>query len=119
MDEKEVHGKLPKRYILNSAVITTPGVYSYHLIDAEKCQKWLASGNFDSTIGYQETCDALESISGVHIPMNRKQIRMEAADEALVFRLTGFRLGDPTMKRKLTMEFVLSHCEMGILKKEE
>lgn len=119
MENNEINGKSPKRYVLNSAVITTPGMYSYHLIDQEKAQKWLADGNFESTIGYQETCDALEIISGVKVPMNRKQIRMQPADEALVFRLTGFRLGDPTMKGKLTKEFVLKNCELGILRKEE
>lgn len=112
-------GKSPSRYILNSAVITTPGLYNYILIDAEKAQKWLADGNFDSTIGYQETCDALEKLSGVKVPCNRKQIRMQAGDEALVFRLI-MRMSDPTLKGKIDdLDFILKNCEIGLLKKEE
>lgn len=106
------------KYILNSAVITTPGLYSYRLIGVEKAQKWLADGGFESTIGYQETCDALGTVTGMKVPCNRRQIQMKAGDEALVFRLT-CRMQDPRLKGKIkNLEFILQNCEIGLLKKE-
>lgn len=85
----------------------------------EKAQKWLADGNFKCTIGYQETCDALEKISGVKMSCNREQIQMQAGDEALVFRLT-VRMSDPALKGKLgDIDFILSNSEIGLLRKEE
>ena len=106
------------KYILNSAVITTPGSYSYTLIDVKVAQKWLAENNYLSTIGYQETCDALETITGVKVPLNRALTKMQKGDEALIFRLKN-RLNDPNLKGKLTKEFVLKNCEIGILIKLE
>ena len=106
------------RYILNSAVITTPGLYSYRPISVEKAQKWLADGGFESTIGYQETCDALEKITSIRVSCNRRMVKMKTGDEALVFRLT-CRMQDPSLKGKIkNPEFILQNCEIGLLKKE-
>lgn len=105
------------RYILNSAVITTPGNYEYRLIDTCEAILWLSDGRFTSTIGYQETADALTSIAGIHIPVNRKMIKMETDDEALVFRLT-VRLTDPAVKGKINdRSWIMENSEIGILKK--
>ena len=104
------------RYILNSAVITTPGVYEYKLITPEEAKKWLEEGDFVSTIGYQETADALEVLTGVRVCVCRTLIEMKEGDEALVFRLT-VRLSDPQLKGKLTKEFVIKNSEIGILRK--
>ncbi len=104
------------RYILNSAVITTPGTYEYRLIETGEAISWLSS-EFISTIGYQETADALASIAGRHIPVNRKMIKMEACDEALVFRLT-VRLTDPTVKGRINdRNWIIENSEIGILRK--
>ena len=88
----------------------------------------MAAGKFESTIGYQETCDALEIISGVavdamhsikKVACNRKLIRMQAGDEALVFRLT-CRLSDPALKGRISnLDFILKNSEIGIMRKEE
>lgn len=104
------------RYIINSAVITTQGLYDYQLITPDEARKWLSSGDFESTIGYQETADALEALTGVKVACNRRQIRMQAGDEALVFRLT-CRLDNPALKGSMSPEFVLQNSEIGILKK--
>jgi len=106
------------RYILNSAVITTPGRYEYRLIGVEEAKAWLRTGTFKSTIGYAETAAALSAITGVPIACNRRMVKMQAGDEALIFRLT-CRMSDPTLKGKLTPEFVLENCEIGILRKED
>ena len=104
------------RFLLNSAVITTPGHYRYVLINVGKAKEWLNAGSFLSTIGYKETATALSIITGRPIPCNRKLIFMEIGDEALVFRLTS-RMDDPALKGKLTPEFVLNNCEIGLLRK--
>lgn len=103
-------------YILNSAVITTPGVYSYSLVSADVARIWLANKKWKSTIGYEETASALSLLTGTRIPVNRKMIKMKDGEEALVFRLT-IRLSDPSMKGKLTPDFVKTNCEIGILRK--
>ena len=104
------------RYLLNSAVITTPGWYCYRLVDVETAKKWISEGKYESTIGYVETAYALATLVGQKIQLNRKLVKMESGDEALVFRLT-CRLGDPTLKGNLTPEFILQNCELGILRK--
>lgn len=106
------------RFILNSAVITTPGRYTYRLIDHNHAKTWLSGGPFLSTIGYQETTDALSAITGIPISVNRVQIQMKSGDEALVFRLT-VRLADPAVKGRINdVQWLLQHAEIGILVKE-
>jgi len=105
------------KYILNSAVITAPGTYEYKHITTDELKNWLNSNKWDSTIGYPETAEALQKISNVHIPVNRKIITMLPGDEALVFRLVfpqGYR-PDPAQKGNMGIDFILTHCEIGIL----
>lgn len=107
------------KYILNSAVITTPGTYQYWHITIEEAKKWLKEDPILplSTIGYPETAKALSLLAGCIIAVNRLQIFMSSGDEALIFRLT-CRLDNPKLKGNLTVEFVLENCEIGILRKE-
>jgi hypothetical protein len=105
-----------KKYILNSAVITSPGMYEYNFITVEEMKKWLEAGDWVSTIGYEETAKALQELTGIKIPVNRQQIKMKQGDEALIFRLT-CRLDNPQLKGYLTTEFIKNNCEIGILKK--
>lgn len=102
------------RYILNSAVLTAPGTYVYKHITTAEARTWLHEGSFESTVGYPETCEALQRISGIEIPCNRKQITMDMDDEALVFRLTK-RLITPESKGKIGVQEILENCEVGIL----
>lgn len=106
-------------YILNSAVITAPGDFSYRHISVPVAIAWLQDGGWESTMGYQETALALQEITGVPIPVNRKTIKMSEGDEALVFRLVfpaGYR-PDPAQKGALGREFVSQNCEIGILRR--
>jgi hypothetical protein len=109
------------RYILNSAVITKPGRYEYRLLTADKAREWLQRGEFTSTIGYPETALAAEALFGVPITCNRSTVTMSPGDEALVFRLI-FPPGTPRIapgdKGRLTPEFILSNCEIGLLTRE-
>lgn len=106
------------KYILNSAVITAPGLYRYHHVPLESAIAWLRAGRWVSTIGYRETAEALERLTGISIPVNRRQIKMEPGDTALVFRLT-CRLDDPRTKGVVGVDFIREHSEIGILRKEK
>lgn len=110
------------KYILNSCVITSPGLYRYNHISAEKAKNFLADGEAISTIGYEETAVALSSLVGRNIPVNRIMITMQPGDQALVFRMV-FPPGSPRIniedKGKLTPDYVLKNCELGLLEKIE
>ncbi|NOY58945.1 MAG: DUF1874 domain-containing protein [Calditrichaeota bacterium] len=103
-------------YILNSAVITTPGNYIYLHININEARRWLKENPWESTLGYEETAKALEMLVGIKIPVNRKLIKMKPGDEALVFRLTR-RLDDPAIKGSVGIDFIIENCEIGILKR--
>jgi hypothetical protein len=113
------------RYILNSAVITGAGTYTYRLITPEDARTWLADGPYTSTIGYEETQEALRVLTGVNVHINRVGVMMEPGDEAmepgdeaLVIRLApsmGGRRIDPRLKGKLTPDEVLASFELGLL----
>jgi len=105
-----------RRYVLNSAVITSPGVYYYKLVTPEEAKRWLGEGPFLSTIGYEETVRAFKKVFGMDLPVNRKQVRMAPGDEALVFRLKR-RLENRNDKGNLGVEKVLELLEIGILRR--
>jgi hypothetical protein len=103
------------RYLLNSAVVTSPGRYEYWLCDTEAARRWMAAGPVESTIGYQETAEALSVLLGQPVEINRRMVRMEPGDEALVFRLT-VRLADPSVKGRINdPDWIAEHSEIGIL----
>jgi len=106
-----------KKYILNSAVITSPGTYQYELISAEEARQWYGDGDdVISTIGYQETAEALSAILGKPVTVNRRMVKLERGDEALVFRLT-IRLADPSIKGQINdPTWLLEHSEIGVLR---
>jgi hypothetical protein len=107
-------------YLLNSAVITAPGLYKYELLDdIDEAKDWLSKQEWKSTIGYPETAQALSEITGISIPCNRETIKMGMGEEALVFRLIfpqGYR-PDPAKKGNMGKEFILKNCEIGLLRR--
>lgn len=100
------------KYILNSAVITNFGEFTYVPQTPEQASEFIPGA--ESTIGYQATADALSELTGHPVALSRAQIKMQPGDHALVFRLT-CRLDDPAMKGKLSAEFVRQNCEIGLL----
>ncbi|RLJ03679.1 MAG: hypothetical protein DRP08_03285 [Candidatus Aenigmatarchaeota archaeon] len=104
------------KYILNSAVVTTPGYYYYRLVTIEEAREWLADGDWESTIGYPETAEAFETVFGVKPEVNRRQIYMGPGDQALIFRLTK-RLEDIGKKGKVGVREILKYLEIGLLEK--
>ena len=76
------------RYALNTAVITTPGLYRYRLLSRNEARAWWLAAPVDCRIGYLETCMALARVLDVDASaMDRRLIRMSPGDEALVFRI--------------------------------
>jgi hypothetical protein len=107
------------RYVLNSAVLTAFGSFTYEQISHAAAADWLRAGEFVSTVGYPETADAMTDLFGVSIPVNRASIQMAPGDEALVFRLV-FPPGTPRLtpeaKGQLGLDFIREYCEVGLLR---
>jgi len=102
------------RYLLNSAVITSPGLYEYKLISLDEFRRLLPGA--ESYIGYQETVEAIKILTGVEVELNRGTIKMKEGDEALVFRLTS-RVAIPALKGEVGIETLLQNLEIGLLKR--
>lgn len=100
------------RYLLNSAVITSPGLYEYRLLTPDQAAEWIRAGGWASRIGYPATADHIEAISGVRPDISRDATAMQPGDEALVVRLK-YRVADPA--RKGTFEPGPDDWEYGIL----
>jgi hypothetical protein len=116
-------GEKMTKYILNSAVITAPGTYTYQLISVDEAKQWFSS-QVVSTIGYEETALALTELLGLAspLPVNRITIKMEPGDEALVFRLVlppGTPRIDPKDKGAIAQHVKAGHWELGLLKRLE
>lgn len=107
------------RYLLNSAVITAPGLYVYRIITPEEARRWFAlEPEPVSTIGYEQTAVALSELLKANIPVRRQTIVMQENDEALVFRLTfppGSLRIDPQDKGALEAHVLAKNYELGLL----
>ncbi|GIV51583.1 MAG: hypothetical protein KatS3mg038_2104 [Candidatus Kapaibacterium sp.] len=109
------------RYLLNSAVITAPGLYRYSLIDVEQAKRWLDAGDPPlSTIRYEQTAVALGMLVERPIEVCDLTIEMFPRDEALVFRLVlppGTPRIDPHNKGRLQEELRRGNWELGLLER--
>jgi hypothetical protein len=107
------------KYLLNSAVITAPGNYSYRLLTKEQARAWDVDESAISAIGYEQTAAALSLLLGHPVPMNRQIISMAAGDEALVFRVVrpDFQRIDPKDKGRLSRALMEGAFEIGLLKR--
>lgn len=108
------------KYILNSAVLTAQGTFRYTHVSREEAQAWFSAGPVVSTIGYQETAEALSQLLGSSVDVNRVTIQMQPGDSALVFRLAlppGSPRIDPKDKGRLGQEILAGHFELGLLER--
>lgn len=63
------------RYALNSAVLTAFGSYEYEPLNRTAAREWWEAGPVEATIGYEETCIAMERVLGIpRARVNRKTI---------------------------------------------
>jgi len=109
------------KYLLNSAVLTSPGLYFYQITTPEEARGWYGDGaDVISTIGYPETAEALSQLLGRPVQVNRVTIKMQPGDEALVFRLVlppGSPRIDPKDKGTITQHVQAGHWELGLLRR--
>lgn len=102
-----------KRYVLSSAVITTPGTYSYVHIPPTSARRWLEGGEYESALGYDVTAAALHEVTGVHVEVSRHLVRMKPGDEALVFRVKI----NPRENHHYTTRELAERSEIGLLRR--
>jgi len=109
------------KYLLNSAVLTSFGFFFYSAITPEEAREWYGDGvDVVSTIGYEETAQALSQLLGRPVPVNRITIKMQEGDEALVFRLVlppGSPRIDPKDKGQIANHVKAGHWELGLLRR--
>ena len=72
--------------IMNSAVLTAFGTYTYRPLSPEEARGLLAGG-FMSAVGHPEAAKAASEILGAEVPVNRAEIHMEPGERAIVVRL--------------------------------
>lgn len=134
------------RYLLNSVGITLWGNFSYRPATVEEARDFLSTcacgahrldhgvpaggglGDSDpcarfrppiSTIGYQETADALSALVGLPVAVDRRTITMAPGDEALVFRVVlppGAPRIAPGDKGRISQIIHDGQWELGILR---
>jgi len=102
-------------YLLNSAVITGPGTYTYQLATAEEAARWLQDHPWVSRVGYPATAAHIEKLCGNRPPLSRDATAMRSGDEALVVRLK-YRISSPDQKQAHVPG--PDDWEYGILKKK-
>ena len=84
---EETGRKRNKIYVLNSAVLTSFGVYRYTQITIGMARDMLRTNEFISAVGHEPTAKLMSKILGVEIPYNRMEVKMNIGDVAVVFRL--------------------------------
>lgn len=100
------------RYVMNSAVISTPGTYHYRLVSVEEAKKFLDNGPYTSFVGYPATAEYIERVLGYKISLSREPVQFQPGDKALVVRLK-YRVQDPGTKGQFVPKD--EDFELGIL----
>ena len=102
------------RYVLNTAVISNPGMYAYHLITRDEARAWLKRGPVVSRVGYPATADFIRRALGVTLDLSREPTSMHTGDEALVVRLK-YRMAD-TRPKAVDSGWAEDDFELGLLR---
>jgi hypothetical protein len=90
--------------LLNSAMMPAEGVYRLRRISRDEFAKLVADAyqrdDLQSYVGYLETAQHIERVSGVPIQVNRAPTRLPEQALILICKLA-YRVPDPSMKGKL------------------
>jgi len=90
--------------LLNSAMMPDEGVYVLRRVSRDEFAKLVADayqrGDLQSYVGYPETAQHIERVSGVQIQVNRAPTKLADQATILICRLA-YRVTDPGMKGKL------------------
>lgn len=81
--------RVTQRYLLNSAVIPAGcyGTYRYRPATVDELRAFLAAGDVESRVGYQETLDQIAAWTGITLPLCTDASPLAPGDEAMVVRL--------------------------------
>ena len=76
-------------YLLNSPIITGPGIYKYTEISAEEARDILHQhiGCWESAIGHAVTAQLLYYLLDADVTVNRIEVILQPGDAAIVLRL--------------------------------
>lgn len=86
-----------KLALLNTSILTTPGLYRLEDISTEAARKLVSDAlrmdmgmdGLDSAIGHESTAEIMTALLGVQIPVNRQMFKQGQGQIALVFKLNG------------------------------
>lgn len=73
-------------YLLNSPILTSFGNFEFKLVDIQTAKDLVKYG-CQSYIGHQSTCDILQVLLGIEVPLNRVQYFQQEGEQALIFKL--------------------------------
>ena len=103
--------------LLNSAVMPNEGVYTLKQISEATFQKLLqeaaATDNFKSYIGYPQTAQLIEQITGIAVEVSREQASLTPGDIILIVKLR-HRVANPADKETLQLsidDFEFFQCD--------
>ena len=103
--------------LLNSAVMPDEGVYTLKQISEATFQKLLqeaaATDNFKSYIGYPQTAQLIEQITGIAVEVSREQAALTPGDIMLILKLR-HRVANPADKETLQLsidDFEFFRCD--------
>lgn len=74
--------------LLNSPVITAEGLFRYRRISLEEARSLVSGVEIRSAIGHSDTAKLVARLLSIDCPKARIEIRQEAGERALVFRLS-------------------------------
>ena len=111
--------------LLNSAVMPNEGVYTLKQISEATFQKLLqeaaATDNFKSYIGYPQTAQLIEQITGIAVEVSREQASLTPGDIMLIVKLR-HRVANPADKETLQLsidDFEFFRCDWKPLNEGE
>ncbi|HOT31917.1 MAG TPA: DUF1874 domain-containing protein [Bacteroidales bacterium] len=73
--------------ILNCAILTARGNYSYQSISVKDAKVLVDTKGFVSAVGHEATAKILSEILETEIPQNRIQAKQQIGQDALVFSM--------------------------------
>ena len=76
-----------KVLLLNAAVLTANGTFKLSNISLDDVKEMLTEENIISAVGHSATADIMTELVGITIPTNRIQVKQEAGQNAIIFKL--------------------------------
>lgn len=94
-------------HLMNANVMPQPGRYECNRITEEEFVHVLRTTPFKSSVGYRQTADWIEQITGVVVPFSREMTVLEDGDQMLVCKLAYRTQGPKTELQEEEWEYYL------------